>query len=146
MRIKKDGQVSEVSMGVGLIQLMMQQAAGGSILATKTLLGMVLEDAEAEQREIIENENYWLSYKERYATYIAPLIQSGDLSIETWPAPEDVIIVPGKEVFFRGYGDAETYKNAQFLRKLRDATLMKMIYDSVVFYRELYARPQRSYS
>ncbi len=108
-------------MGVGLIRLMNQQAAGGSILATKTLLEMVLKDAEAEQREIIENENYWLSYKERYLAYIEPLIKSGDISFETLPAPEDLIIVPEKKVFFRGYADAETYKNAQFLRKLRDA-------------------------
>ena len=103
-----------------------------SVMATKELVRLGLQEIEREQEEIAENHRFWRRYCERFEAAAARAERKGFPLPDWWPRPEDISFPPNRPVVIHGPISAEELEIYEVLAKHRDAMIAKAKYDMVV--------------
>ncbi len=117
-----------------------QGAAEGSVQLKKADNKLTLEAEQDRQKSIAHDHEFWRGYIKQHMEYVRVLTAKGDIVAEWLPYPEDIVMAPGQTVHYRGaITDAEA-EGLNYLRRFRDAVIVKVIHD---IYRTSYAAQRR---
>lgn len=137
MSVRENGEIREIDVFEGIMGLVKQLAAKGSIRMTELWLRLIERASCLEAENLAREHSKWQDYIATYPERLRRGIEQGVPLADWMPHPEDIYIFRGKPVRIQGYAGEESYKLCVLHKQFRNALTLRMLYDNEIFF----ARP-----
>lgn len=131
--VRDNGELRQMESTAAVLKMLKQNVAKGSVRSVDLLLRLIEHGYRLKAERIEWDHAFWQDYIDTYPTREQAARERGTPLAEFLPHPEDVMILSGEEVRIRGHYDEASYQACLQLKTLRDALVLRSIYDMEMF-------------